>query len=97
MKQKFNFSKNLIGRKNRIDIKLRCKGICLDYIDYIHRCEEDSSTHYLSQSNHETQFVFQAFEVVGTHHDLYVTCEAVVCDTTDAQTTQQCDQTPTCS
>ncbi|XP_052281491.1 uncharacterized protein LOC127878966 isoform X2 [Dreissena polymorpha] len=60
-------------------------------------CEMDANTHFLSQTDHETTFVFQAFQMTGTDHRLFVKCDATLCDTTDTTSSQQCDQNPHCS
>ncbi|XP_060564657.1 uncharacterized protein LOC132723872, partial [Ruditapes philippinarum] len=54
-------------------------------------CEVDANTHLLSQTDHETKFVFQLFEMTGIHGDIYIKCDAVFCDTSDITSSQQCD------
>ncbi|XP_053382874.1 uncharacterized protein LOC123541413 [Mercenaria mercenaria] len=54
-------------------------------------CEVDTNTHILSQTDHETKFVFKVFEVT-TSKNLSVKCDAVICDMSDASSLQQCDQ-----
>ncbi|XP_052216853.1 IgGFc-binding protein-like isoform X3 [Dreissena polymorpha] len=60
-------------------------------------CEMDANTHFLSQTDHETRFVFQAFQMSGSDHRLYIKCDATLCDTSDMTSSQQCDQRPHCT
>ncbi|XP_053407677.1 uncharacterized protein LOC128559582 isoform X2 [Mercenaria mercenaria] len=59
-------------------------------------CEVDSSTHIISQSTHETKFVFRDFEYLTFNEGLDVFCNATFCDTSDYSPTctQACKQSP---
>ncbi|KAH3781274.1 hypothetical protein DPMN_159099 [Dreissena polymorpha] len=57
----------------------------------------NAHTHFLSQTDHETRFVFQAFQMSGSDHRLYIKCDATLCDTSDVTSSQQCDQRPHCT
>ncbi|XP_060553296.1 pancreatic secretory granule membrane major glycoprotein GP2-like [Ruditapes philippinarum] len=54
-------------------------------------CEMDSNTHIISQSSHETRFVFEDFEYTSNHEGLYVYCDAMFCRSSDYS--RQCMQT----
>ena len=54
-------------------------------------CEVDVNTHIISQSTHETRFVFQDFEYASNHEGLDIYCDATFCATSDYS--QQCMQT----
>ena len=54
-------------------------------------CEVDANTHIISQSTHETRFVFQDFEYASNHEGLDIHCDATFCATSDYS--QQCLQT----
>ncbi|XP_053399313.1 deleted in malignant brain tumors 1 protein-like [Mercenaria mercenaria] len=54
-------------------------------------CEMDSNTHIISQSSHETRFVFEDFEYTSNHEGLYVFCDAIFCRSSDYS--RQCMQT----
>lgn len=54
-------------------------------------CEVDTNTHIISQSAHETRFVFQDFEYTSNHEGIYVFCDAVFCSSHDYS--RQCQQT----
>ena len=54
-------------------------------------CEVDANTHIISQSTHETRFVFQDFEYASNHEGLDIHCDATFCATADYS--QQCLQT----
>lgn len=58
----------------------------------IFSCEVDTNTHILSQTDHETKFVFRIFEMTGHQGDVDIKCEATICDTSDALSSKQCDQ-----
>ncbi|XP_052251900.1 uncharacterized protein LOC127858707 isoform X3 [Dreissena polymorpha] len=60
-------------------------------------CEMDANTHLLSQTAHETRFVFQAFHISGLDQQLYINCDATICDTSDLMSSHQCDQRPDCA
>ncbi|XP_052220857.1 uncharacterized protein LOC127837645 isoform X2 [Dreissena polymorpha] len=60
-------------------------------------CEMDANTHFLSQTDHETRFVFQAFQMTGPDPRLYIKCDATLCDTSDVTSSQQCDQRAHCT
>lgn len=47
------------------------------------RCPIDPTVHVLSESTHETRFVFQDFEYVTDHNSLYLFCNASFCDSGD--------------
>ncbi|KAK3599691.1 hypothetical protein CHS0354_037162 [Potamilus streckersoni] len=49
----------------------------------INRCEADVNTHYISQSTHETKFIFRDFEYTSNHEGLYLYCDATFCETSD--------------
>jgi hypothetical protein len=55
------------------------------------RCEVDTNTHLLSQTDHETKFVFKVFDTTSTH-DVSVKCDAILCDMSDGKSAQQCSQ-----
>ncbi|KAH3801152.1 hypothetical protein DPMN_154798 [Dreissena polymorpha] len=57
----------------------------------------DANTHFLSQTDHETRFVFQAFQMTGPDPRLYIKCDATLCDTSDVTSSQQCDQRAHCT
>ncbi|XP_045166554.2 uncharacterized protein LOC123529972 [Mercenaria mercenaria] len=46
-------------------------------------CEVDSNTHIISQSTHETRFVFQNFEYSTNKEGLNIYCNATFCETKD--------------
>ncbi|XP_053376834.1 neurogenic locus notch homolog protein 1-like [Mercenaria mercenaria] len=46
-------------------------------------CEVDSNTHIISQSTHETRFVFQDFEYSTNREGLNIYCNATFCETKD--------------
>ncbi|KAL4237757.1 hypothetical protein ACF0H5_002469 [Mactra antiquata] len=46
-------------------------------------CEVDANTHIISQSTHETRFVFQDFEYSSDKEGLYVHCNATFCKSND--------------
>ncbi|XP_060564662.1 uncharacterized protein LOC132723877 [Ruditapes philippinarum] len=54
-------------------------------------CEVDTNTHLLSQTDHETKFVFKVFDTTSTH-DVSVKCDAILCDMSDGKSAQQCSQ-----
>ncbi|KAH3842061.1 hypothetical protein DPMN_115549 [Dreissena polymorpha] len=54
-------------------------------------CEVDTNTHLISQSTHETRFVFQDFEYTSNHQGIHVMCDATFCSTFDYS--RQCTQT----
>ncbi|KAH3842038.1 hypothetical protein DPMN_115526 [Dreissena polymorpha] len=58
-------------------------------------CEVDTNTHLISQSTHETRFVFQNFEYMSNHQGIHVMCDATFCSTSDysRQCTQTCNPT----
>ncbi|WAR17316.1 hypothetical protein MAR_031910 [Mya arenaria] len=49
----------------------------------LHSCEVDKYTHIMSQSTHETTFMFQDFEYSSDLEGLDVFCNATLCDTSD--------------
>lgn len=53
-------------------------------------CEVDTNTHLISQSAHETRFVFQDFEYTTSHEGIHVFCDAVFCGSSDYS--RQCQQ-----
>ncbi|KAH3781113.1 hypothetical protein DPMN_158938 [Dreissena polymorpha] len=57
----------------------------------------DAYTHFLSQTDHATRFLFQAFQMSGSDHRLYIKCDATLSDTSDVTSSQQCDQRPHCT
>lgn len=59
-------------------------------------CVVDTYTRLLSQGNHETRFVFTAFEFPLSRDSVYVFCNATYCDVTDHtnKCTQVCHGTP---
>ncbi|KAH3837194.1 hypothetical protein DPMN_110574 [Dreissena polymorpha] len=59
-----------------------------DYMLINDGCEVDGNTHIMSQSTHETTFMFQDFEYTGNPEGLDVYCNATFC--------QASDFTPTC-
>lgn len=59
---------------------------------FLFSCEVDTNTHILSQTDHETKFVFRIFEMTGHKGDVGIKCEATICDTSDALSSKQCDQ-----
>ncbi|XP_053400002.1 deleted in malignant brain tumors 1 protein-like isoform X2 [Mercenaria mercenaria] len=54
-------------------------------------CEMDTNTHIISQSTHETRFVFEDFEYANSHDGLYLYCDAMFCASSDWSTS--CRQT----
>ncbi|KAK3599689.1 hypothetical protein CHS0354_037160 [Potamilus streckersoni] len=46
-------------------------------------CEMDVNTHYISQSTHETKFMFRDFEYTSNHEGLYLYCDATFCETSN--------------
>ncbi|XP_052276800.1 deleted in malignant brain tumors 1 protein-like [Dreissena polymorpha] len=58
-------------------------------------CEVDANTHLISQSTHETRFVFKDFEYTSDHQGIHVMCDATFCSTSDysRQCTQTCNPT----
>ncbi|XP_060591027.1 deleted in malignant brain tumors 1 protein-like isoform X2 [Ruditapes philippinarum] len=54
-------------------------------------CEMDKNTHIISQSSHETRFIFQDFEYTSNHEGIYVYCDAIFCSSSDYS--NQCLQT----
>ncbi|XP_052274076.1 IgGFc-binding protein-like isoform X2 [Dreissena polymorpha] len=60
-------------------------------------CEMDANTHFLSQTDHETRFEFQAFPMTGPDQRLYIKCDATLCDTADVMSSHRCDQRPNCA
>ncbi|KAL4221647.1 Scavenger receptor Cys-rich [Mactra antiquata] len=46
-------------------------------------CEVDSNTHIISQSSHETRFVFQDFEYTHNQQGIHVFCDAKFCAAND--------------
>ena len=50
----------------------------------------DTNTHIISQSTHETRFVFSDFEYVNYHEGIDVYCDAIFCSANDYS--QQCTQ-----
>ncbi|XP_060607114.1 deleted in malignant brain tumors 1 protein-like [Ruditapes philippinarum] len=54
-------------------------------------CEVDSNTHLITQSSHETKFVFEDFEYASNHEGIHVFCDAVFCSSHDYS--GQCQQT----
>ncbi|XP_045164170.2 zona pellucida sperm-binding protein 2-like [Mercenaria mercenaria] len=46
-------------------------------------CEVDSNTHIMSQSTHETRFVFQDFVYFSNREGLNIHCNATFCETKD--------------
>ncbi|XP_060590338.1 protein crumbs-like [Ruditapes philippinarum] len=46
-------------------------------------CEVDSNTHIISQSTHETRFVFQDFEYSTDREGLNINCNATFCESKD--------------
>ena len=57
---------------------------------YYFRCEVDASTHIISQSMHETKFVFEEFEYALNKKGVYLYCDARFCATSDYS--QSCQQ-----
>lgn len=59
-------------------------------------CEEDGSTHIISQSTHETKFVFRDFEYLTLNEGLDIFCNATFCNSSDFSPvcTQACRQGP---
>ncbi|XP_060579997.1 CUB and zona pellucida-like domain-containing protein 1 [Ruditapes philippinarum] len=59
-------------------------------------CEVDSSTHIISQSTHETSFVFTDFEYLTNDEGLDIICNATFCDARDysAECSQSCFRGP---
>ncbi|XP_053387839.1 uncharacterized protein LOC123542581 [Mercenaria mercenaria] len=59
-------------------------------------CEVDSNTHIISQSTHETRFVFQDFEYLTNDEGLDIYCNATFCDSKDYSSgcVQACHQGP---
>ncbi|XP_052791522.1 CUB and zona pellucida-like domain-containing protein 1 [Mya arenaria] len=59
-------------------------------------CETDTNTHIISQSAHETTFVFQDFEYSTNREGLDILCNATFCETTDysPKCTQRCHSNP---
>lgn len=55
----------------------------------------DTNTHIISQSTHETRFVFQDFEYTSNHEGIDVMCDAIFCNSTDysRQCLQSCNPT----
>ncbi|XP_053397567.1 CUB and zona pellucida-like domain-containing protein 1 isoform X2 [Mercenaria mercenaria] len=49
-------------------------------------CEIDTNTHIISQSSHETRFLFEDFEYADSHNGLYMKCEAIFCTSLDWST-----------
>ncbi|KAH3741464.1 hypothetical protein DPMN_048189, partial [Dreissena polymorpha] len=58
-------------------------------------CEVDTNTHMISQSTHETRFLFKDFEYTSDHQGIHVMCDATFCSTSDysRQCTQTCNPT----
>ncbi|XP_052276796.1 deleted in malignant brain tumors 1 protein-like isoform X2 [Dreissena polymorpha] len=58
-------------------------------------CEVDTNTHLISQSTHETRFLFKDFEYTSDHQGIHVMCDATFCSTSDysRQCTQTCNPT----
>lgn len=54
-------------------------------------CEMDVNTHIISQSAHETRYVFEDFEYTSNHEGIYVYCDTVFCRSSDYS--RQCMQT----
>ncbi|KAL3884621.1 hypothetical protein ACJMK2_024748, partial [Sinanodonta woodiana] len=56
-------------------------------------CEADENTRYISQSKHETKFMFRDFEYASNHEGLYLYCDATFCETSNYsyQCQQSCD------
>ncbi|XP_053385235.1 uncharacterized protein LOC128550354 [Mercenaria mercenaria] len=56
-------------------------------------CEVNTNTHIISQSTHETRFVFDSFEYSNSHEEIYVFCDALFCNSSDwsAQCRQTCN------
>ncbi|KAK3087871.1 hypothetical protein FSP39_011764, partial [Pinctada imbricata] len=46
-------------------------------------CVIDRNAHFISQTTHETRFVFQDFEFAGNHASLYLFCNATFCNSRD--------------
>ncbi|XP_052794515.1 deleted in malignant brain tumors 1 protein-like [Mya arenaria] len=63
----------------------------LQYFLIKNGCEMDSNTHLISQSAHETRFVFKDFEYTNSHEGIDVTCDATFCSANDVS--RQCTQT----
>ncbi|KAK3590907.1 hypothetical protein CHS0354_020885 [Potamilus streckersoni] len=62
----------------------------LSSICYVIKCETDANTHYISQSTHETKFMFRDFEYTSNSEGLYLYCDATFCETSDYS--NQCQQ-----
>jgi len=62
----------------------------------LNRCEVDRNTHIISQSTHETTFVFQDFEYDNNPEGLEIQCKATFCETSDysPSCTQACTAGP---
>ncbi|XP_060607118.1 CUB and zona pellucida-like domain-containing protein 1 [Ruditapes philippinarum] len=56
-------------------------------------CEVDTNTHIISQSSHETKFVFDNFEYTSNHEGIYMFCDTIFCNTHDysAKCRQSCN------
>ncbi|XP_052775893.1 uncharacterized protein LOC128213864 [Mya arenaria] len=60
-------------------------------------CAVDVNTHLLSQTDHETKFVFQVFETVGNSYAMNVKCDIIVCDSTNPTSARRCESKPLCT
>ncbi|XP_052791896.1 deleted in malignant brain tumors 1 protein-like [Mya arenaria] len=63
----------------------------LEYFLIKNGCEMDSNTHLISQSAHETRFVFKDFEYTSSHEGIDVECDTTFCSSHDYS--RQCTQT----
>ncbi|XP_053389049.1 deleted in malignant brain tumors 1 protein-like [Mercenaria mercenaria] len=68
----------------------------LDVVLINNGCEVDGNTHIISQSTHETRFVFQDFEYLTNDEGLDIYCNATFCDSKDYSygCVQTCNQGP---
>ncbi|XP_052794516.1 uncharacterized protein LOC128227747 [Mya arenaria] len=60
----------------------------LQYFLIKNGCAMDSNTHLISQSAHETRFVFKDFDYTNSHEGIDVTCDATFCSASDVS--RQC-------